>query len=81
MFQFVFHLFFRDLTCKNHKCEASCHSGACKDCPLLPTNVQFCPCGKVPVTQLSEEERNTCLDPIPTCDSFCGKKLKCGPKG
>lgn len=71
----------RDLTCKNHKCEASCHSGACKDCPLLPTNVQFCPCGKVPVTQLSEEERNTCLDPIPTCDSFCGKKLKCGPKG
>ena len=73
----------KKLLCGNHECEDLCHPGECKPCPLLPENVTLCPCGKHRVaTLLSDgESRKSCLDPIPTCESFCGKKLSCGPKG
>ena len=62
------------LACGNHICIETCHSGSCAECPLLPTNVKTCFCGK---TRLGEE-RLSCLDPIPTCSQVCGKTLPCG---
>jgi len=71
------------LNCGSHSCKDMCHPYNCKECPLLPQNVVYCPCGKIKVEELfaDGESRDSCTDPIPTCDSFCGKKLQCGPKG
>uniref|UniRef100_A0A0R0J2M4 RING-type domain-containing protein n=1 Tax=Glycine max TaxID=3847 RepID=A0A0R0J2M4_SOYBN len=48
--------------------------GSCVECELLPSRVKTCCCGK---TRL-ENERQSCLDPIPTCSKVCGKLLHCG---
>ncbi|XP_047136876.1 transcriptional repressor NF-X1 isoform X1 [Hydra vulgaris] len=73
----------REKKCAIHKCEAICHSGNCSDCLLLPKYVTLCPCGKVNIVDLLPKDvsRKFCTDDIPTCESFCGKKLPCGPKG
>ena len=73
---------FRVLACGNHLCEQPCHLGNCIDCPLLPENLKTCPCLKVDIVELlGDEKRTSCLDAIPTCESFCGKKLYCGSQG
>ncbi|XP_058732390.1 NF-X1-type zinc finger protein NFXL1-like [Vicia villosa] len=64
----------KKLSCGNHVCMETCHSGSCAECELLPAHVKMCCCGK---TRL-KEERQTCLDPIPTCSQLCGKSLACG---
>ena len=71
------------LSCESHFCKEMCHIGECKECPLLPKQLLYCPCGKRQIKSLLNqgEGRQLCTDPIPTCDSFCGKKLNCGPKG
>ena len=76
-------IFFRNLDCGNHTCEAICHAGDCESCILLPEKVKYCPCKQTMVADLLPigEERRSCLDPIPCCGNFCGKKLQCGPKG
>ncbi|KAL3009726.1 hypothetical protein AAZX31_07G099700 [Glycine max] len=62
------------LGCGNHVCSEICHPGSCVECELLPSRVKTCCCGK---TRL-ENERQSCLDPIPTCSKVCGKLLHCG---
>jgi len=43
---------------------------------LDPTSVTTCPCGKHPLLELIDEQRSKCSDPIPTCNSSCGKQLQ-----
>ncbi|CAK9831977.1 Protein shuttle craft [Anthophora retusa] len=62
------------LECGNHTCTKLCHADACEPCSLTPEKITTCYCGQTPLT----EERKTCLDPIPTCDKICSKRLKCG---
>ncbi|KAK6795671.1 hypothetical protein RDI58_009126 [Solanum bulbocastanum] len=64
----------KKLSCGNHICRELCHPGPCGDCALLPSKVKACCCGKTSL----EEERHSCLDPIPTCSKVCGKCLRCG---
>lgn len=64
----------RRLGCGNHICMETCHPGNCAECDLLPTRVKTCCCGKNGL----EEERKSCLDPIPTCSQVCGRSLPCG---
>ena len=69
----------KPLKCGNHKCEQTCHFGACDECPLTPQSVTHCPCGKTELKDLTKQKRRSCLDPIPTCDGICDKELTCGP--
>ncbi|XP_034950797.1 protein shuttle craft-like [Chelonus insularis] len=62
------------LECGNHYCKEKCHPGACGTCSLKPEIVTHCPCGQTLLTI----KRESCLDPIPTCDKICSKQLKCG---
>ncbi|XP_020090548.1 NF-X1-type zinc finger protein NFXL1 [Ananas comosus] len=64
----------RALSCGNHTCPEKCHPGTCGECNLLPQKITTCHCGK---TRL-QKERESCLDPIPTCSGVCGKVLPCG---
>ncbi|KAF8395897.1 hypothetical protein HHK36_019852 [Tetracentron sinense] len=64
----------KKLGCENHVCEEICHPGPCGVCELTPWKIRTCNCGK---TKL-QEERQSCLDPIPTCSQICGKPLHCG---
>ncbi|KAJ1394250.1 Zinc finger, NF-X1-type [Sesbania bispinosa] len=63
----------KKLGCGNHICIETCHPGICAECDLLPARIKTCCCGK---TRL-KEERQSCLDPIPTCSKVCGKSLPC----
>ncbi|CAA0806864.1 NF-X1-type zinc finger protein NFXL1 [Striga hermonthica] len=62
------------LDCGNHVCQEMCHPGSCGECELLPTRIKTCCCGKTNLT----EDRQSCLDPIPTCSKICQKILPCG---
>jgi transcriptional repressor NF-X1 len=72
----------RELSCGNHFCEEICHPSyspdelQCAECPLSPSRILTCPCGKTPIEKFPI--RKSCLDPIPTCKSICGKLLRCG---
>ncbi|SCV05393.1 LANO_0H06502g1_1 [Lachancea nothofagi CBS 11611] len=46
-------------------------------CPFSPKFLKTCPCGRNPLGEMNTTRLN-CTDPIPTCDSVCGKRLKCG---
>ncbi|XP_071451168.1 protein shuttle craft-like [Hetaerina americana] len=72
----------RTLDCKNHKCEALCHPSECSPCALMPARVMKCPCGKVALTDVEGAvQRQSCLDPVPTCGKTCEKVLSCGQPG
>lgn len=43
-------------------------------CKYSPDVVKTCYCGKT----AGDASRTSCTDPMPECDSVCGKKLKCG---
>ncbi|KAH0550470.1 protein shuttle craft [Cotesia glomerata] len=62
------------LDCGNHNCRDICHPGPCGSCSLNTELVTHCCCGQTPLAIT----RASCLDPIPTCDKICSKKLKCG---
>ncbi|KAL6003419.1 NF-X1-type zinc finger protein nfxl1 [Asimina triloba] len=64
----------KQLSCQHHFCDETCHPGSCGECELLPGRIKSCPCGKSPLVS----ERQSCLDPIPTCSLVCGKVLQCG---
>lgn len=64
----------KELFCGNHDCDEICHPGPCRDCNLMPSRIRTCYCGKTSL----QEERRSCLDPIPTCLQICGKPLPCG---
>jgi transcriptional repressor NF-X1 len=66
------------LACGKHTCESLCHSADCPPCPLLPSKLTNCPCGKTGVKELLLKNkiiRTSCTDPIPTCDKICNKLL------
>ena len=73
----------RELNCGNHLCELTCHPPPCPSCSLLPSQVSSCPCGAMPLSVLlsADRSRTSCLDPVPTCDSVCGKRLPCSTRG
>ncbi|XP_073296690.1 NF-X1-type zinc finger protein NFXL1 [Primulina huaijiensis] len=64
----------KTLNCGNHGCIENCHPGLCGECELLPDRIKACCCGKTGL----KEDRESCLDPIPTCSQVCGKILPCG---
>lgn len=71
----------RTLECGNHQCDKVCHADDCKTCETLPEVVTHCPCGAMPLSDLSTVTRKSCTEPIPTCDEICNKSLGCGPQG
>lgn len=66
--------------CGQHSCEKRCHPPdiASPHCPRSPDAVSRCPCGKTPLEDISEHCRETCEDPIPSCNKACLKRLSCG---
>ncbi|XP_043669081.1 protein shuttle craft isoform X1 [Vespula pensylvanica] len=62
------------LDCGNHKCKKTCHPNSCEPCALTPEKITTCYCGRTPLS----DKRTTCLDPIPTCEEICSKRLNCG---
>ncbi|KAK2584040.1 hypothetical protein KPH14_006491 [Odynerus spinipes] len=62
------------LDCGNHKCKKICHPDSCEPCVLTPEKITTCCCGQTPLS----DKRITCLDPIPTCEEICSKRLNCG---
>ena len=62
------------LNCGNHLCCENCHPGPCGECKLQPGKVKTCHCGKKEI----QVPRESCVDPIPTCEQICGKFLRCG---
>ena len=66
--------------CREHKCEKPCHpqDENHQHCPLSPDLVTRCPCGKTPLSVLSETPRASCTDEIPRCDKACSRLLSCG---
>lgn len=72
----------RKLSCGVHTCGEICHPGPCNECPLMPSKVTHCPCGKTLLTEISNSKpRKSCEDSIPTCGKTCGKELRCGNEG
>lgn len=69
------------LDCGVHRCEvAYCHVKG-HECELNPARITRCPCGQTAITELlGGENRQSCQDPVPTCDKVCGKLLACGHK-
>lgn len=67
------------LDCGNHYCQRICHPGACDECLQKPLLVTLCPCGKSLISELLNDARISCLDPVPTCGSTCNKILPCSP--
>ena len=68
------------LDCGNHNCQEICHPGACTECLLKPSLISCCPCGKTLISELLDNPRMSCLDPVPTCRSICDKVLPCSPQ-
>lgn len=70
-----------DYSCRKHSFIESCISPPTingeKACPFLPSSLKTCPCGRTALEELTKPRKH-CDDPIPTCDSRCGKPLKCG---
>ncbi|XP_071555315.1 protein shuttle craft [Temnothorax nylanderi] len=64
----------KPLDCEKHYCQKVCHPESCEPCSLTPERVTMCCCGQMPLT----EKRESCTDPVPTCDKICSKRLKCG---
>ncbi|XP_011684873.1 PREDICTED: protein shuttle craft [Wasmannia auropunctata] len=64
----------KPLDCEKHYCQKICHPESCEFCSLMPEKVTMCCCGQTPLT----EKRESCMDPVPTCDKICSKRLKCG---
>ncbi|KAJ3118961.1 FKBP12-associated protein [Phlyctochytrium bullatum] len=69
--------------CGHHRCEEICHAeadGHADMCSLDPAAVATCPCGRKGVKELLGRERTSCIEPVPTCKSMCGRRLACGHK-
>ncbi|XP_042483934.1 NF-X1-type zinc finger protein NFXL1-like [Macadamia integrifolia] len=64
----------KKLACGNHFCGEDCHPGPCGDCGLTPWRIKTCYCGRTRI----QNERLSCLDPIPTCCETCVMLLPCG---
>ncbi len=67
----------KPLACGNHACEQPCHPGACQPCATAVESISRCPCGWRLLSELGAA-RTSCLDPVATCTSVCGRQLACG---
>ncbi|GKV46799.1 hypothetical protein SLEP1_g53764 [Rubroshorea leprosula] len=63
----------KKLSCGYHNCVEVCHPGPCGECELMPSRINTCYCGKSSLL----EQRQICVDPIPTCSQICSKLLPC----
>ena len=63
--------------CSVHYDEIECQPlpTVSRKCKLSPDVVKTCHCGK---SSVEPKMRTKCTDPIPECDSVCGKLLSCG---
>jgi hypothetical protein len=63
-----------------HQCQEKCHEHLHQSkCHLHPSNLSTCPCGKFTIKKLTlGVGRQSCHEPIPSCNSICGKKRDCG---
>lgn len=70
----------RLMDCGAHQCEKACHpqDREVPHCPRSPDVVSHCLCGKTPLSEISEQPRTSCTDPIPNCKESCAKRLSCG---
>jgi transcriptional repressor NF-X1 len=70
----------RLMACGKHQCQKTCHpqDPGVPNCPRSPDAVTHCPCGRTFLSELSEQPRTSCTDPIPNCEKSCGKLLACG---
>ena len=70
----------RRFDCGKHYCEKKCHPQelTTPHCPRSSDVVSHCPCGKTLLSDVSSAPRETCEDPIPSCDKKCLKSLPCG---
>lgn len=70
----------RAFDCGKHTCKRNCHPQdlISTHCPYSPDRVMRCPCGKSLLSQISDEARVSCQDPIPSCEKKCQKRLPCG---
>ena len=66
--------------CRKHVCEQQCHPQDIDPsrCPRSPDVVSRCTCGKTALSEIIDEPRRTCEDPIPSCRKRCSKMLYCG---
>lgn len=69
--------------CGLHDCEQLCHEGSCTMCLRTPARQSSCPCGQTPLWKIYFKHpdmppRNSCLDPVPTCQETCSIPLMCG---
>lgn len=69
------------LDCGKHHCNEPCHPGPnCPSCKLLSQNIKTCPCGSTLIKKSLLTARQSCTDPVPTCENKCGRVLICGPE-
>ncbi|KAI6093594.1 hypothetical protein F4821DRAFT_220964 [Hypoxylon rubiginosum] len=70
----------RSFDCGKHSCEKGCHTQDenAAHCPFSPDLITHCPCGKTPLTEILDQPRQGCEDPIPNCKEICNKSLPCG---
>lgn len=62
--------------CRLHRCEEPCHPHTQPEldhCPRSPDVLLRCPCGAT-----AQPTRQSCSDPISTCNALCGAELDCG---
>ncbi|TKR78235.1 hypothetical protein L596_019074 [Steinernema carpocapsae] len=69
-------------SCGVHLCDKKCHkpiksTDPCGTCKFDPEGLMTCPCGNSLVADLLDSPRQSCEDPIPTCDRRCLKVLPC----
>uniref|UniRef100_A0A1I8AWJ7 R3H domain-containing protein n=1 Tax=Steinernema glaseri TaxID=37863 RepID=A0A1I8AWJ7_9BILA len=72
--------------CGVHACDRKCHKASseshhCGTCKFDPQRLSSCPCGKQGISDLLEEPREKCTDPVPTCPNRCLKILPCSLAG
>lgn len=70
----------RKFDCGVHACEQVCHpqKKTAGHCPRSPDVVTHCSCGKTHLAEITDQLRQTCEDPIPSCQKPCEKWLSCG---
>lgn len=69
------------LDCGKHRCTDRCHPGSkCRSCKLLSENLRTCPCGSTLIKKTTIAKRESCTDPVPTCENKCNRILICGPE-
>ncbi|TIB37961.1 hypothetical protein E3P86_01947 [Wallemia ichthyophaga] len=64
--------------CNVHQCQQLCHPPSRQSliCPLSPSVITHCPCGKHPLKDLPDGARKSCQESIASCGRMCGKQQR-----